>query len=319
MATTPMPPAVSAALFPASLPARPGAVSAPVISGANSPARNSARQAVVRYYSESGPDYAAWSSKFNMHFGYWVWGLNPFDREGMLERANQEVVERLGLDAASRRVIDLGCGLGATARFLAVRDPHVRVTGVTIVPWQIREARRLSAGQAIDFLEGDYCAVPCPDAAFDGAYAVESSCHAPTARRPDFVAEAYRVLKPGARLVVVDGFRKTDSPMSSWLGRIYDEVRRCWVLEDVPLLTDFVGSLRAAGFVDIRVEEASWRIAPSVAHVPLVSLRFLLKTGLRGLSEQRWNNVLGPLLMIILGAAHHRFGHYYITARKPTR
>src|ERR1035438_1407578 len=137
--------------------------------------RPSTRDAVVRYYSEAGPDYAAWSRNLNMHFGYWVWGLNPFDREAMLEHANQEVVRRLGLTAQSRRVLDLGCGLGATARFLAARHPHVRVTGVTIVPWQIQQARRLSEGRAIDFLEGDYCATPCADHAFDAAYAVESS------------------------------------------------------------------------------------------------------------------------------------------------
>ena len=38
------------------------------------------------YYTEAGADYAAWSPEFNMHFGYFRWGMNPFDRERMLEQ-----------------------------------------------------------------------------------------------------------------------------------------------------------------------------------------------------------------------------------------
>ena len=41
--------------------------------------------AFQRYYEEAGPDYAAWSPNFNMHFGFFRRGMNPFDREAMLE------------------------------------------------------------------------------------------------------------------------------------------------------------------------------------------------------------------------------------------
>ena len=39
-------------------------------------------------------------------------------REAMLDRTNAEVARRLDLDGKPRHVVDLGCGLGATARFL---------------------------------------------------------------------------------------------------------------------------------------------------------------------------------------------------------
>ncbi len=79
------------------------------------------------YYSEAGPDYAAWSRGFNMHFGFYRRGMNPVDREGMLERMNVEVLERLDIDPAKRcSVLDMGCGLGATLRSLAGRLPHAR-------------------------------------------------------------------------------------------------------------------------------------------------------------------------------------------------
>jgi hypothetical protein len=48
------------------------------------------RIGLEQYYSEAGPDYAAWSREFNMHFGYSA-GSNPLHREVM----NAEVLARL--------------------------------------------------------------------------------------------------------------------------------------------------------------------------------------------------------------------------------
>src|SRR5215813_15505592 len=80
-----------------------------------------------RYYEEAGPDYAAWSPHFNMHFGFFRWGMNPFAREAMLEQMNKEIFGRLHLgresNSSSSRVLDMGCGLGATLRSMARRLP----------------------------------------------------------------------------------------------------------------------------------------------------------------------------------------------------
>jgi len=272
------------------------------------------RESLLRYYSEAGPDYAAWSPNFNMHFGYWTWGVNPLNREAMLERANEEVARRLDLDENPRHIVDLGCGLGATARFITRRYPQVRVTGVTIVPWQVNEARRLSSA-AVEFLEEDYTATSFASSTFDGAYSLESSCHAPGADKAALIREAHRILKPGARLVVVDGFRKLDTPMCTLVRRAYETICRCWVMEAAHLQS-FLRCLEETGFDDIQVKDASWRAAPSVAHVPWVSLRFLLQEARHGLTEQRKNNLLAPMVMALLGMARHRFGYYHISARK---
>jgi ubiquinone/menaquinone biosynthesis C-methylase UbiE len=272
-------------------------------------------ESLVRYYSEAGPDFAAWSPKFNMHFGYWVWGVNPFNREAMLDRTNAEVARRLDLDEKPQHVVDLGCGLGATARFLTRLCPQVRVTGVTIVPWQVERARRLSS-EAVEFVEEDYTATSFATATFDAAYALESSCHAPGRDKAAFIREAHRILKPGARLVVVDGFRKLDTPMCALVRRAYETMCRCYVLEQVAHLESFLRCMEECGFDDIQVEDASWRAAPSVAHVPWVSLRFLLREARHGLTEQRWNNAVAPVVMALLGMARRRFGYYYIIGRK---
>jgi hypothetical protein len=93
-----------------------------------------------RYYEEAGPDYAAWSSHFNMHFGFFRWGMNPLWREAMLEQMNQEIQHRLHLtDESPARVFDMGCGVGATLRSFARRVPNADLNGITLVPWQLEQ------------------------------------------------------------------------------------------------------------------------------------------------------------------------------------
>ena len=96
-----------------------------------------------RYYEEAGPDYAAWSPHFNMHFGFFRSGMNPFNREAMLEQMNLEVFERLQLNSHSR-ILDMGCGLGATLRSFARLLPAADLHGITLVLWQLEQGRLLN-------------------------------------------------------------------------------------------------------------------------------------------------------------------------------
>src|SRR5579863_7875834 len=69
-----------------------------------------------RYYAEAGPDYAACSPYYNMHFGFYQPGMSPFNREAMLEEMNRQVLHRLHVEnkssaSAPARILDMGCGL----------------------------------------------------------------------------------------------------------------------------------------------------------------------------------------------------------------
>src|SRR5258708_22018198 len=98
----------------------------------------SRREELIAYYEEAGPDFGAWSSAFNMHFGYYRFGFNPFRREPMLNEMNRQVVERLPLTAdGARLIVDLGCGVGATVPHAAFLFPLKQILGLTVVPWQV--------------------------------------------------------------------------------------------------------------------------------------------------------------------------------------
>jgi len=277
-----------------------------------------------QYYREAGPDYAAWSQEFNMHFGYFRAGSNPLRREGMLEQMNVEVLARLQVAGiAEPRLLDLGCGLGATLRSFARHLPHAQLLGVTRVPWQVERARALNdaagCGERVCVIEGDYQDTLLPRSSYDGVYALESSCHARGADKGGLLTEAHRLLRSGGRLVVGDGFLAETRFASTLQRRIYAKLCECWVIEELAQLPPFTARLEQLGFRDISVEHLQMRVAPSVAHIPWVTLKFLLSDvvfGEREMTRARWNNVLAPVLLPLVSAPLGPMCYCMITATK---
>lgn len=277
-----------------------------------------------QYYSEAGPDYAAWSPEFNMHFGYYRAGANPLNREAMLEQMNAEVFARLHRDGvAESQLLDLGCGLGATLRSFARRLEKARLFGVTRVPWQVQQARALNVAagcaERVFVIEGDYEDIALPDSSYDGVYALESSCHAHGADKSLLLREAHRLLRPGGRIVVADGFLARGRFVSRLQERIYHTLCECWVISELAQLVLFTVRLKHLGFRDITVEPLQMRVAPSVAHIPWVTLKFLATEvlfGRRAMTRARWNNLLAPVLLPLVSAPIGPMTYCLISATK---
>ena len=276
------------------------------------------------YYREAGPDYETWSRAFNMHYGFYRKGMNPFHRESMLDQMTQQVFDRLRLDPnAQPSLLDMGCGVGASIRYLAKKYKKLLLNGITIVPWQINKGKTMNrqAGleSRINLIEGDFTETNLKSNSFEGVYAIESACHAPGPAKTPFVKEAFRILKPGGKLVVADGFIKNPHiRFSNFTKRSYELLCRSWALPQMAELPFFIEALKSNGFRNITVEDISWKVAPSVAHSPFLILKFLLKKWLNGehLGRQSWNNLKGVFLTNVLGLKRKKFGYYIITAEK---
>jgi hypothetical protein len=107
--------------------------------------------------------------------------------------------------------------------------------------------------------------------------------------------------------------------MSKIQQRIYRRMCECWVIEELADLRLFTARLKQVGFREIMVEYLQMRVAPSIVHIPWVSLRFLLTDvvfGKRKMTRARWNNVLAPILLPLVGAPLGPMVYCMITATR---
>lgn len=277
---------------------------------------------IIEYYSEATDQYAGWGDNFNMHFGYYQCGMNPFNLEPMLENFNRQVVESLKLSSSKdNHVLDMGCGVGGTTRFCAKQANIKSVTGITIVASQIQQAIELLKNHSFEcevtYELQNYHNTNFDNSSFDGVYAMESACHSGEMDKRSIISEAFRVLKPGARFVMSDGFLKSQRPLNFILNYCYKKVCNCWALGSFGELNCVVEQMKQAGFINVKVEDASWRIAPSVAHIPFIAVKYFFTRIFKKNSRQLWNHLIAPIFLLPVSVCKHRFGYYIITAEKP--
>ena len=144
----------------------------------------------------------------HVHLGHYG---NPPQRRDF-RRAKEDFVHELvrwsGLDQLppGSRVLDVGCGIGGSARILA-RDYGLDVLGISISPGQIRRAQELTPkGLSCRFAVMDALNLQLSEGSFDAVWSVEAGPHMPDKQR--YADELLRVLRPGGLLAVADWNRR---------------------------------------------------------------------------------------------------------------
>jgi len=136
-------------------------------------------------------------------------------------------------------ILDVGCGLGGVTHVLAEAFPQARVGGVNISTRQIEEAQRRFP--EIDFQVADATALPFSDATFDLIISVEAAFHFD--RRVDFLAEAFRVLRPGGSLIFTDLMVNDTRWIGPWSVPEANQLNSITEYKDMLQTTDFELSL----------------------------------------------------------------------------
>jgi ubiquinone/menaquinone biosynthesis C-methylase UbiE len=133
---------------------------------------------------------------------------------GWRGRLHHEIADKaidLALAGSARpdRVLDVGCGTGYLLRGLAVRIPEAReLAGIDAAPAMIETARTMAGDRRIRFATATAEHLPYLDETFDLVISTTSFDHWSDQRAG--LAECFRVLVPGGRLVLIDLF-------SAWL------------------------------------------------------------------------------------------------------
>jgi SAM-dependent methyltransferase len=141
--------------------------------------------------------------------------LAPVDEFHMGGRpASEHFLDRFAI-TQTMHVLDVGCGLGGAARFVADRY-GARVSGIDLTPEFVATGQALNdwvgLGDRITLEQGSALGMPFEDETFDAAYTMHVGMN--IADKRALFAEAARVLKPGAVFGVYDVMRIGEGPLA---------------------------------------------------------------------------------------------------------
>lgn len=179
-------------------------------------------------------------------------------------RAVQEEIVRLQRDRRERpfRLLDVGCGTGRLITLLALRADAELLVGLDYSPVMIQKAiARIAESprrERLSAIVGDAERLPFADASFDVVTCCNSFHHYP--HQAAAVESFCRVLRPGGRLILIDGFR------DNVIG---------WLIFDLVVTS----------------------IEKTVYHVPWSEMRDMIRKAGFAHVTQRKMNVLAPLLI----------------------
>jgi tocopherol O-methyltransferase len=210
----------------------------------------------------------------HIHHGYWDLSEPDVKRHRAQERTVEELIKFGGIQRGAR-VLDSGCGIGASAIMLA-RDLGCQVDGITLSEEQVRRAteKAAAAGVAeqtrfrlVDAMHTDY-----EDATFDVVWSMESCELMPD--KQAYLAECARLLKPGGTLVVATWCSRDDQLTSDevrLLRRLYRDFAVSFVLPlaSYQQLCSDVGYAAVEGADWTEHVRATWKISADIAR-PLV-------------------------------------------------
>jgi len=167
------------------------------------------------------------------NYGYWGDGATS------QKEACEALVEKLVsfIDDKRGKILDVACGLGASTRQLLKYYDAANVVAINLSEVQLERARENAPG--VDFRYMDAVHLDFPDNSFENIICVESAHHFRT--RDVFYKQAFRVLKPGGKLVTSD----ITGPKSVWQENA--------LVDD----KDLASHLEEAGFEDVVVEEVT--------------------------------------------------------------
>ena len=218
------------------------------------------------YYQQTRVHYNRFwkiSEGRSLNYGFWEPGTKSLTEA--FTNINNTIIAMAGITQDSS-ILDAGCGVGGASTYIA-KKVNCKAVGITLNEQQKLDAEQNAIAQGVEkqcsFFLMNYCATDFKDQSFDVIYGLESICHA--TEKKDFLREAYRLLKPGGTLLVIDYFKEENlnekqlSLLHKWL--------HAWAIKDIDTLKAFCSKAEEVGFTKVtttlktpQIRKSSWLI-----------------------------------------------------------
>jgi tocopherol O-methyltransferase len=261
------------------------------------------------YDASSGLWEQIWGE--HMHHGYYGKGGNY-----KLERrqAQIELIEELLLwagcdqDQKPQNIIDVGCGIGGSTLYLAKKFGS-QATGITLSP--VQAARATERGNQADlesqvrFEVANALDMPFEDETFDLVWSLESGEHMPD--KTKFLAECYRVLKPGGKIILATWCHRETNSLAGDLTpdeiAHLKEIYRVYCLPYVISLSEYRAIALDCGFKNLLADDWSMAVAP---FWDVVIDSAIAPQAILGLLQAGWQTIEGALSLKLMSQGYAR-------------
>ena len=221
------------------------------------------------YSSESVADaYDSWTNDQlleklwgdHVHLGFYKEGFRKTDFKAAKVDFVHKLVYWSGLSQLPKgsRILDVGCGIGGSARILA-NDYGFDVLGISISSSQIKRATQLTSQSAMcNFEVMDALDLQLEKGSFDAVWSVEAGPHIPDKQR--YADEMLRVLRPGGVLVVADWNRRdVRTEDMNYLEKIVmKQLLNQWAHPKFSSINSFRNNLLSSPYYGGNLETADW-------------------------------------------------------------
>ncbi len=186
----------------------------------------------VRHYFDSNTTSFLRTGQGGQAIRRAVWGPGVRTREEAFAYVDVLLAQLLD-NREAPRVLDLGCGVGASLLRLA-HTSRLTGIGVTLSPVQAHFAQQRFAAagfaERLRAVEASFTELPAELGFFDLAFSIEAFVLSPSPEA--YFSEAVKHLKPGARLALIDDFL-TSKPETRQTRRWVREFKRGWLVRSL--------------------------------------------------------------------------------------